>query len=430
MSDVVVVGAGVVGGSVALALVRRGLGVVVVDRAAGPGYGSTSASSAIVRFNYSTRAGVALAWASHAAWQVWTDHLGHRDPNGVATFTRTGLAMLDVEDLPWRRSADLFAEVGVPHEHWDATALAANLPGVDAGRFFPPRPVTSEEFFADAAGTLGAMWTPDAGYVDDPRLAAANLVRAAEAHGARTRFGTAVTAVDRSGDAWRLRLADGGVLEADLVVNAAGPWSTRLNEMAGAGTDFTIDVRPMRQEVHQVPLPAGLDGPFGAPILADLDLGTYLRPVGGHGLIVGGTEPACDPLEWLDDADAADQHLTRQRFDANTFRAARRLPGLRVPNRPSGVVGVYDVASDWTPVYDRTDLPGWYVAMGTSGNQFKNAPLVGEVVAEIVEAVQGGHDHDRDPVQMVLPCTGSRIDLGSFSRLRERNTASSGTVFG
>ena len=432
--DVVVVGAGVVGASVALAMARRGRSVEVVDRGPGPGHGSTSASSAIVRFNYSTFAGVALSWDARAAWEVWTEHLGHRDPDGVASFTRCGLAMLDVEDLPWRRSAALFDEVGVVHEHWDAATLAERVTGLDTGRWYPPRPVTDDAFFDDATGRLGALWTPDAGYVDDPRLAAANLLHAAQAQGAAARFGHGVVAAEpRPGGGWRLRLDDGTVLEADVVVNAAGPWSRRLNEMAGAGADFTVDVRPLRQEVHQVPMPAdllGSRGEGGAPIVADLDLGTYLRPVGGHALLVGGTEPACDPLEWVDDPDAVDGHLTRERYDAHTLRAARRLPGLRVPNRPLGVVGVYDVTSDWTPVYDRTDLPGWYVAMGTSGNQFKNAPLVGELLAAVVSAVEGGHDHDADPVRFTLPYTGNVIDLGAFSRRRERNTASSGTVMG
>lgn len=423
------VGAGVVGASVALALTRRGYAVVVVDRGPGAGHGSTSASSAIVRFNYSTYAGVALSWDARAAWEVWEEHLGHRDPDGTARFTRCGLAMLDVEELAWQRSAELFAAVGVRHEHWDAATLADRVPGIDPGRWFPPRPVTDEAFFEAATAQLGALWTPDAGYVDDPRLAAVNLLHAAQARGAAVRFGSGVTAAERLGPTWRLTLAGGEVVEGDIVVNAAGPWSSGLNRMAGAGGDFAVDVRPLRQEVHQVPMPGEL-AEAGAPVLADLDLGTYLRPVGGHALLVGGTEPACDPLEWLDDPDDADPHLSREQFDAHTLRAARRLPGLRVPNRPSGVVGVYDVTSDWTPVYDRTDLPGWYVAMGTSGNQFKNAPLVGELVTAVVEAVEGGHDHDRDPVRFALPYTGNVIDLGAFSRLREPNAASSGTVMG
>ena len=109
-------------------------------------------------------------------------------------------------------------------------------------------------------------------------------------------------------------------------------------------------------------------------------------------------EPECDPLEWLDRPEDADPHVTAATYEAQTLRAARRVPGLTVPNRPTGIVGVYDASTDWTPIYDRTALPGYYVAMGTSGNQFKNAPVVGQLMAALVAAVEGGHDHDRDPL--------------------------------
>jgi glycine/D-amino acid oxidase-like deaminating enzyme len=68
--------------------------------------------------------------------------------------------------------------------------------------------------------------------------------------------------------------------------------------------------------------------------------------------------------------------------------AARRFPDLAVPNRPKGIAGVYDVAQDWTPVYDKTALPGFYVAIGTSGNQFKNAPVVGALMDRIIDAAE------------------------------------------
>jgi glycine/D-amino acid oxidase-like deaminating enzyme len=133
---------------------------------------------------------------------------------------------------------------------------------------------------------------------------------------------------------------------------------------------------------------------------------------------VGGTEPECDPLEWVDDPDTFGVRPTAERFRAQVTRAARRLPGLRVPNRPSGVVGLYDVTDDWTPIYDRTSAPGFFVAIGTSGNQFKNAPMVGRLMTALIEAVAGGHDHDREPVMLDLPRTGHSIDLGAYSRLR------------
>ncbi len=166
------------------------------------------------------------------------------------------------------------------------------------------------------------------------------------------------------------------------------------------------------------------------PAIGDSDLGVYLRP-GLHGtLLVGGTEPDCDVLQWVDDPDEASLQVTRAVYDAQATRAARRLPGVQVPNRPTGVAGVYDAADDWTPLYDRTDAPGFYVAMGTSGNQFKNAPMVGRFLATLVEAVENGHDHDRDPLRVRGEHTGLEIDLATFSRKRERNALSSGTVMG
>ncbi len=166
------------------------------------------------------------------------------------------------------------------------------------------------------------------------------------------------------------------------------------------------------------------------PGVFDMDLGTYMRPGPGGAWVVGGTEPECDGLEWVEDPDAVDGHVSSARYESQVTRAARRLPELRVPNRPAGVVGVYDVADDWTPIYDRTDAPGFYVAMGTSGNQFKNAPIAGCFLAAIVEAVESGHDHDASPVTYVGAHTGLKIDLASFSRIRPVNTASSHTVLG
>ena len=87
-------------------------------------------------------------------------------------------------------------------------------------------------------------------------------------------------------------------------LNAAGPWSSEFNKLAGVGAEFTVSVRPMRQEVHQVPAPDGFNpaGGFG-PAIADMDLGVYARPAPHGVLYIGGTEPECDPLEWIDDPD-------------------------------------------------------------------------------------------------------------------------------
>jgi glycine/D-amino acid oxidase-like deaminating enzyme len=420
-ADVVVVGAGVIGASIAFEIAKEGLSVAVVDKASGPGQGSTSASSAVIRFNYSTWDGIATAWEAKHCWEQWADHLESVDDAGMARFHRVGMAFLDVDIAPMTRVLPMFDRAGIPYETWDAATLAARIPGLDPGRYWPPRRIDDEAFWTDSASTLGALWTPDAGYVDDPALAADNLANSARRRGVTFRFGQAVTAVLGEHETRGVRLADGSELHAPVVVNAAGPWSGALNALAGVGADWTVSVRPMRQEVHHVPAPKGFNTADSlGPVIADLDLGTYVRPTPGDGLLVGGTEPECDPFQWLDDPDASNPNPTQAVFEAQVTRAARRLPGLGVPGKPVGIAGVYDVTEDWTPVYDRTEREGFYVAIGTSGNQFKNAPLVGSFLAALVRGEStytGVH-------------TGLTIDLAAFSRLRPRNAASTGTVMG
>src|ERR1044071_9519941 len=96
-ADVVVIGSGVIGSAIAFELARYGHRVVVVDKAGGVGHGSTSASSAIVRFNYSTWAGVALAWESLHAWRDWAAHLGGLGGPALATYRRTGMLVVPAE---------------------------------------------------------------------------------------------------------------------------------------------------------------------------------------------------------------------------------------------------------------------------------------------------------------------------------------------
>ncbi|WP_316528548.1 NAD(P)/FAD-dependent oxidoreductase [Kitasatospora brasiliensis] len=426
--DAVIVGAGVIGSAVALELARAGRQVLVVDKAGAAGHGSTSASSAIVRFNYSTFAGVATAWEAQHLWTSWPERLGLTGGRPLAAFHRTGTVVLDSPSVPPANSAALFDRVGVPYERWDADALRRHLPGIDPGRYWPPKPVDEDAFFDGPSGELGALYTPDAGFVDDPQLAAQNLADAAAELGARFLFHHTVAAVDRHPHrpdrVTGLRLADGTRIAAPVVVNAAGPWSGGLNRLAGVGDDFTIGVRPLREEVHQIADP-GI-----GPVVADLDLGTYLRPATDGHVLIGGTEPACDPPEWIDDPDQADPRPTAHCFRTQVTRVARRFPQIGIPNRPLGIAGVYDVADDWTPIYDRTALAGYYVAMGTSGNQFKNAPLVGRLLTTLIDRVETGHDHDGDPVRYRCEHTGNVVDLGAFSRRRPVRPDSARTVMG
>jgi len=429
--DVVVIGGGIVGCSVALELARRGHSVHVAERSAGPGLGSTSASSAIVRFHYSTRAGVAVSWEARAGWLDWAEHV-QVAPRAAARLIVAGCLVFDSPAFDTGEVLTLLREAQVPCERWDAQEIRLRAPAISPDRFWPPKKVTDAEFWAPPAGELSGLFTPDGGFVNDPQLAAQNLREAAERDGAQFTFQAQVVAVpQKSGRVVGVDLADGTRLHASVVINAAGPHSGHINVLAHVLGDFARTTRPMRQEVHSLPAPKdyNLNDP-GSPVVNDPDLGIYFRPHFGDAIIVGGMEPACDELMWVDDPDQFNPAPTTPVWEAQTLRLARRLPSLRIPHRPSGIANLYDVTPDWIPIYDKTALDGFYVAIGTSGNQFKNTPILGYLLAELIEYTENGADPDDSPLHVRLPRTGLIVDMSHYSRRTAPTARSSSSVLG
>ncbi len=447
------IGAGVMGSSIALQLARAGYEVHIIDRNSGPGLGSTSASSAVVRFNYSTLDAVLLSWESYFLWKDWKSLIDGTDGYGknpfvdsrdhYAEMVNRGYVMLDVPILSNAKTEKLFQEAGIPYEIWSPSQLKSNMPGIDAGQYWPNKPVKSDEFWNDASRELGGIFSHSGGYISDPLLATENLAFAAKREGAIFHLRKAVIEITKDSHNGRVNgvvMRDfdstsktvSGVpesLSADVIVNVAGPWSTLINRLAGAGNDFTVEIKPLRQEVHQISTPKDI---LPGPILGDLDLGTYMRSGPGGVTLVGGTEPECDPMYWVDPEKIDEVNMTRtvEVFESQTYRLARRFPAAQIPSTPTGVVGIYDVTTDWTPIYDKTDVPGFYVAIGTSGNQFKNAPGVGFVMTHLINQVEAGANHDENPVVYSCQKAKGSISLGTFSRKREKNADSSGTVMG
>jgi sarcosine oxidase subunit beta len=427
---VVVIGAGVVGCSVAFAVSRAGMQVTLVDSASGPGQGSTSASSAIVRMHYSTFEGVALAWEARQAWEQWPQHLGHEDSAGMARYVPTGALVLECPSFDGERVLALYDRLGIDYERLDPAQLRERFRYLSTDRFYPPRLPDDPSFWRDPTGELGGFYTPEGGFVDDPTLATHNLWAAATAAGAQSVFGRRVVSVDRDAHGVRgVELDDGRLIAAPVVVNAAGPYSAAVNRMAGVGADFGVTTRPLRQEVHILDGPPELAGTLG-PTVGDSDLGAYFRFLPGGRLLVGSQEPECDPLEWLDDPRHLDDRASAAIYERQSLRLARRFPSVHVPSRPIGLAALYDVTEDWIPIYDRTELPGFFVAIGTSGNQFKNAPVIGLLILALIENWLAGGDHDTHPVQWPAPRTGSVLDLAHYSRRRTPNPESSFSVLG
>ena len=209
-----------------------------------------------------------------------------------------------------------------------------------------------------------------------------------------------------------MTLTDGIEIDAPIVVNVAGPHSFVINRMAGVEDEMNVKTRALRHEVHHVPSPPDFDFEQDGYHTSDGDTGIYFRPESGNNILIGSEDPDCDPRVWVDDPDKFDRHVTEQQWEAQVYRLARRMPSLRIPNERKGIVDLYDVSDDWIPIYDRSVLDGFYMAIGTSGNQFKNAPVVGHLMAELIDRVEHGHDHDNEPRQGPRAYTRARARRG------------------
>ncbi len=428
--DAIIIGAGIIGTAIARALAQRGWRILGIDQLAGAGQGSTSGSVAMVRTQYSTREGTALAWEGYHCWSDWPGFLAVDDQAGIAPFHPAGVLTFKTADNDFLEKPLAFSlELGIPFEQWPVEKLATVFPSWDL-HSFGPAVLWSDPRFGEISGeSVESVFFPCGGYCSDPRLAAHNLQRAAEHTSASFRFNQAVCTIDTSGGRVSgVTLASGERLQAPVVVNAAGAHSGHINNLAGIQATHNIKTRVVRHETVHLFCPEA-NSANGAPImLYDTDLASYIRPDLGQHILAGSFGAEGEP-ERAADPDDFDRNLSQDAIEP-VYRLAQRIPALGIPNTLAGAADLWDVSDDWIPIYDRSALDGFYLAIGTSGNQFKTAPAVGELMAALIEACENGVDHDCEPVQFHLPRTGHNIGLGFFSRNRTPILASSHSVLG
>jgi len=407
--DVIIIGAGVVGSSIALSLARAGIKSLNVDALPAAGYGSTSYSSAIIRPFYSHVTACAIAHESRARWLQWPEFLASADPQGVARYHETGGVVLVAEgtETDYAANLDALEAVGVEYQWLSESDLRHLYPSICLDSFAPPRRREEDEFGQSNGQRISkGIWIAACGHVNDPQLAAHNLYHTAQAAGGDFVFNTRVAEITRGkGMISGVVLQNGEQISAPIVINAAGPHSNQINLMAGI---TNIETQAQRHEVAYLKSPESGINQQG--FLVDLDTGVYQRGDGAD-VLVGSTDPLCDPVE-VANPDNYNAGLTEQ-WTQQVYRAALRFPELAIENSARGTVGLYDVSKDWIPIYDRTDLGGYFVAIGTSGNQFKNAPIIGEIMTRIITTT------DPDSVLLALPNVQREVDLSFYSRLRQ-----------
>lgn len=430
--DAIVIGAGIIGAAVGLELARKGFKTLNVDKQPAAGYGSTGNSCAIIRTYYSTIDGCAMAFEGYHYWRDWNEYIGSDDPAGMAKFIECGtLVMKTPHNHHLAAAMRMSNELGIPFEEWDPVRLAERMPSWDLKSFAPIRAMDDPKFGTASEDALtGAVLWPKGGYVNDPQLATQNIAHAAQQAGGEFLYNAEIVEIRATVDGRiaGITLADGSHIDAPVVVNVAGPHSARINTLAGIEGTMKIGTRALRHEVPHVPTPPDFKQERFAMVTSDSDIGAYTRPASGGQILIGSEDPPCDQRQWVD-PDNFDRQLSDQ-ARVQVMRCAQRLPTLGIPNRIGGVVDLYDVSDDWIPVYDKSDLGGFYLAIGTSGNQFKNAPVAGKLMAHLIESCENGHDHDEQPLSMHLDYLDRDIDLGFYSRNRAVNKDSSFSVLG
>lgn len=143
-----------------------------------------------------------LSWESYFHWKDFKDLIDGTNGYSKSPLSNSqthyafledrGYVMLDVPVLSNEKTVKLFEQAGVPYEIWDAKTLKSRMPGIDAGKYWPNKPVKSDEFWNEATEELGAIYGKHGGYVSDPLLAAQNFAMAAKREGVIFKFRKAV----------------------------------------------------------------------------------------------------------------------------------------------------------------------------------------------------------------------------------------------
>jgi len=351
-ADFVVIGAGVIGASIAFHLARRKAGrVVVLDRGLAA-QGSSSRSSALVRMHYTLPQEVQLALTSLEIFTHWEDYVGR-----PGNFKKLGFIRL----VPAHESGKLARNVEMQRR------LGANA------RLISAREVKEIEPDWRVDDIEVAAYEPDSGH-GDGALTASDLLEGAKEMGARFQARTRVGAFRLEGGRVRGVVTDQGEIGAPVVICAAGPWSLPLFR----DLDFELPIEPEYHRVAILKNPPGMRG--GGCALIDSIASMYLRSEGPDMTLVGEFTGPRDV-----DPDAFPQSIGEEELADLALLGARRIPALGECGLMRAVTGIYDMTPDQRPLLGPVPgAEGLHLAAGFSGMGYKISPAVGLAMAELL----------------------------------------------
>ena len=368
-ADVVIVGGGCMGASVAYHLARRGItDVVLIEREKLLATGSTGRNAGGVRHQFSNAANIRLSLESIALLERFGDEVG-----APIDFRQDGYLFLLSSEASvgtFRRNVELQRSLGVAVDWIEPSDIQRLAPGVGVD------------------GLLAATFCGKDG-IADPNGVTMGFAKAAQGAGAVVERDTEVTGVRVAAGRIAAVETSRGTIDTRVVVNAAGPWARQIGQFAGI--DLPVD--PYRRHIFIAAVDRGTARVPPSHIMV-IDFGTtFYFHREGAGVLFGMGDP--------DETPTFDTTVQWDFAATVTDVAAKRLPALADAPISHAWAGLYEMSPDGNPIIGPVaGVDGLFLLNGFSGHGFQHSPAAGRIVADLIAGRDPGMDlspfaHDR-----------------------------------
>ena len=348
-ADIVIIGGGVMGASIAYHLASRGTrNLVLLEKDSLFGQGATGRCAGGVRYQFSTEINVKLSLESLPMIKRFKDEIGQD-----VDYRQCGYLLVATNEkdaVAFKQNVELQNRLGVQTQLLSGDEIRERLPMMN---------------FDDAiAGTFNQR-----DGIVDPNSVVMGYVNAAQKMGVKAFNNIEVTGINVGGDKIEGVATSQGLIKTRMVINAAGPWAGQVGQMAGVH----IPITPIRRQMFTTnPLK---DIPKDFPFVIDFARSLYFHRE-GEGLLIGMSNQNEKP--------GFDQNVDEDFELVNLEAAVERMPLLERASRASHWAGLYEVTPDAHPIYGKTHVDGFLICGGFSGHGFMHGPVSGKLMTELI----------------------------------------------